>query len=293
MNNNSIIIQSAKKYLELGLSVIPTKADKLPALQWKPYQEVRLPNDEVESAFTRNDVSGVAIICGKVSGNLEVVDVDCKYDKKGTLWQSLWQVVEDTLPGLLPKTVIATTINKGYHIYYRCDVIEGNQKLAKNELNEVLIETRGEGGYVIAPPSPGYQLLQGDFGSIPMITEYERSVLLTVARSFDDLPLPVERASQLPSWNNGLSPFDDYNQRGDAVGLLEKNSWQRIKQQGDRIHLRRPGKKDGVSGNFHTGKRIFYCFSTSTQFESNKGYNPAGVYTLLEAFNDFCSSIIS
>jgi hypothetical protein len=58
-------------------------------------------------------------------------------------------------------------------LYYRCDVIEGNQKLAQrpataeevkenpNEKVLVLIETRGEGGYVVAPPTDGYKLSAG------------------------------------------------------------------------------------------------------------------------------------
>jgi|GEM_PF-649626 len=285
MNQN--ITESAKKLLACGLSVIPTRPDKTPAIPWKVYQENRMPIEAVENLFNQNSVSGIAIICGRVSANLEVLDVDCKNDKKGTLWQEFWKVVEDTIPGLLPRTVVTATVNGGYHVYYRCDVIEGNQKLAKNERNEVTIETRSEGGYVVAPPSPGYQLLQGNFDSIPVISEYERSVLLTVAKSFDEQPLPVNREMFLPASNNGLSPFDDYNQRADVVGLLEKHGWQRVKQQNERIHLRRSGKNDGISGNYHSIKRIFYPFTTSSDFEANRGYNPVGVYTILEADGDF------
>ncbi|RPI29821.1 MAG: hypothetical protein EHM61_00315 [Acidobacteria bacterium] len=65
------------------------------------------------------------------------------------------------------------------HLYYRADGVAGNQRLAFRRASEdaakVLIETRGEGGYVIAPGSPpachpsgkSYQLRQGSFDAIP------------------------------------------------------------------------------------------------------------------------------
>lgn len=130
---NQKITESAKKYLCDNLSVIPTRADKLPAIPWKQNQETKMPVEAVESLFNQSAVSGVAIICGKVSGNLEVLDIDCKNDKKGTLWQEFWQAVEDIMPGLMQKTVITATVNGGYHVYYRCNSIGGNQKLANNQ----------------------------------------------------------------------------------------------------------------------------------------------------------------
>lgn len=289
-NNNqdihSILIESAKAFLNAGLSVIPVR-EKLPAVsQWKSYQETPMQAGETAVLFGQSNVTGIAVVCGKVSCGLEVLDFDLKNHHTNDIWTEFWEVTENTMPGLLQKVAVTATINGGYHIYYRCDSIEGNRKLARNENNEILIETRGQGGYVIAPPSAGYQLLQGDFGSIPLITERERSVLFSVAASFDEQPLPEDKELSLPSWSNGLSPFEDYNQRGDAIGLLQKHGWQIVKQQGERIHLRRPGKKEGISGNFHSGKRLFFAFSTSTAFEA-KAYNPVGVYTLLEAFGDY------
>jgi hypothetical protein len=42
---------------------------------------------------------------------------------------------------------------------------------------ETLIETRGQGGYIVAPETPGYSFIQGDFTTIPNITEIDRDIL--------------------------------------------------------------------------------------------------------------------
>jgi hypothetical protein len=35
--------------------------------------------DELTKMLSHNKCQGIAVICGAVSGNLEVIDVDCKY----------------------------------------------------------------------------------------------------------------------------------------------------------------------------------------------------------------------
>jgi len=51
--------------------------------------------------------SAVAIICGKVSLNLEVIDIDSKYDHNGTLTKDFFTLVEDNLPDIGNKLVIS------------------------------------------------------------------------------------------------------------------------------------------------------------------------------------------
>lgn len=82
----------AKQYLSWGLSVIPTTEDKRPTISWKPYQTEKLEPQEADKVF--NGAKGIAIITGKVSGGLEVVDVDTKHDNTGTLWEEF----KDSIP---------------------------------------------------------------------------------------------------------------------------------------------------------------------------------------------------
>jgi len=281
----------AKEYLKAQLSVIPTTENKLPALPtWKPYQSQRLKEDEVESLFSGANVKGLAIICGAISGGLEVIDVDTKHDTTGSLWDELRTLIEDNLPELYNRLVIAQTRSGGYHIYYRCSSIAGNLKLSTKINREVLIETRGEGGYVIAPPTPKYTYIQGEPGNIPTIAKEERDILLSIAKSFNELEevKPKVNTPTSTTYNSiGLSPFEDYNQRGDIVELLESNGWRVVSQRGQRINLLRPGSTDSkTSGNYHTGLRVLRVFSSSTEFNPDKGYSPSQVFSLMECNGD-------
>lgn len=267
---------------------------------------------EVEKERTRKDgtkytekgikafapAEGIAIIEGKVSGSLEVIDVDCKHDPTGTLWERYQALIEAALPELYPRLVIATTRTKGYHIYYRCQEIEGNQKLANLANKEVIIETRGEGGYVVAHPTGGYAFTQGGPGNIPTITPGERARLLELARSFDEKPAkkseppqsqpaPIQEATAQGSSIIELSPFEDYNNRGDVIALLKAHGWKEVGTEGERVKVSRPGDTDAKdSGDYHKGLKILKVFSTSTEFEAGQGYNPSQVFTLIACGRD-------
>lgn len=220
--------ESALNYLSVGLSVIPVNSNKKPAVQkWAQYQKERMEPEVARQVW--KDYYGVALIGGEVSGGLECIDVDCKYDITGKLWESFYA----GLCGLscFHKLVIATTQNKGYHVFYRCSEVAGNQKLAerlpceadlikenaklteenakaspdkqkplhtsvKTLPNKVLIETRGEGGYFLVYPSKGYELLDGVDSMFDTlrhaITPEERQQLFDLAISHDSIEDPTE-----------------------------------------------------------------------------------------------------
>jgi hypothetical protein len=194
------------------------------------------------------------------------------------------------------KLLIVTTVSNGFHIYYRCEQIQGNQKLANRpatpeELKEnpnlkefVLIETRGEGGYVIAPPTEGYKKYQND--KVPRISVHEREILFSCARMFNKKIDEVKPPASTEGIGYGLKPWEDYNNRADIISLLEQHGWTVVEKAGERIFLKRPGAKSFTSANYHTGLKIFYVFTTSSQFE-NKGYPPFAVFAMLECNNDF------
>lgn len=77
----------------------------------------------------------------KTGNGLIVIDVDCKKGKNG---------MEQLKPFLatFPKTKVAKTCNDGYHFYYKVDR-EVRNSIALMEG----IDVRGDGGYVLAPPS--------------------------------------------------------------------------------------------------------------------------------------------
>src|SRR5204863_7012750 len=91
----------------------------------------------------------------------------------------------------LSRGYLEATPAGGRHLLYRCDKIEGNQKLATRsdgEKRQTLIETRGEGGLIIVAPSHGtvhpsgkpYLLLRGGISSIRTILAHQRALLFSV-----------------------------------------------------------------------------------------------------------------
>src|SRR5262249_23065288 len=144
--------------------VIPVRPDgsKRPTLPtWQQYQE-QLPTEPEVAAWWQDYTRGIGIIGGAVSGNLECIDID-----RGELVEPWCRLVELASPGLLDRLCIGRTPREpaGYHIRYRCNgvIIPGNQKLASEPgkdpktgkpISITLVETRGEGGYAIAPGSP-------------------------------------------------------------------------------------------------------------------------------------------
>lgn len=315
------IKDKAKEYLRAQISIIPTKSDKTPALkEWKQYQTKRINEEDIEGFFSRAEVGGLAIICGAISGNLEVIDVDTKYDITGSLWDNLKTLIQDNLPEISNKLVIAQTKSGGYHIYYRCSSIAGNLKLAQrpttpqekeetykkekskgaeeqtaksradNDKVRVLVETRGEGGYVIAPPTPNYSYIQGEPGNIPTLALGERDILFSIAKSFNELAEVKPKVSTISFStysSTGLNPFEDYNQRGDIVVLLKEKGWTVVSEIGERINLLRPGSTDSkTSGNYHKGLKVLRVFSSSTIFNPDRAYSPAQVFTILECSED-------
>jgi len=244
------MIKAANYYANQGFSVIPIGDNKRAIFPWTEFQSKIMDEATMKVQFTNPRSNNIAIIGGAVSGGLEIVDVDLKYDVSGTLWERLKAELGD----LMDLLYVVRTKSGGYHLYYRSEEIEGNQKLAmrhatKEELKEtphakeiVLIETRGEGGYVLAPPSEGYTK-EKEF-KINLITLEQRESILSICRSFNEVVKEVRQQVITESDNFQLTPWDDYNNKCDVVALLEKHGWTWIERKGDRDYLKRTGKTD-------------------------------------------------
>lgn len=279
------------KFKEIdGLQFIPVKSDKRPIPE--EWQKTRKKYD-----YSKAD--GVGLVCGIISGGIEAIDFDTKYDLTGHLFDDYKRYVKSIDPELLKKMVVQRTQSGGYHFIYRCAEIEGNKKLArrkatpeeseKGEKIKVLIETRGEAGYIACYPMKGYDLVYGDFEHIQTITPEERQTLHTVAKSFNEVATEFKPKVHVEKKRiNGLDVFEDYNNRSDVVSLLEKHGWCSVGLKGSKTFLRRPGDtKAKTSGNYDSDKNWFSVFSTSTEFDSETPYLPYAVYTILECNGDY------
>ncbi len=128
--------EQALKYLSNSWSVIPVGQNKLPLIEWKDFQSRLATPEEASSWWEKWPDANIGVVTGKISG-ITVIDVD---QKSGGL---------ETLKMLrLPMTAIAKTGGGGWHYYF---------KYAEGISNKAGIfpgiDIRGEGGYVVAPPS--------------------------------------------------------------------------------------------------------------------------------------------
>ena len=309
--------KQAGDYIGAGLAVMPTKAKdglpKYPAVsEVVPIRSQPLTAGEFTELEEGRPIrggaikptgktEGIAILTGAVSGGLELLDIDTKYDLTGTLWADLSKAIQTELPDLWPLLTIAETISGGRHILYRCETISGNKKLAsrpateeeraKGETKHALLETRGEGGYLVAAPTQGYKLTQGSYLSIPTITPEQRTALWCIAADFDQLPEeePTQTTKERKPKEDGspLTPMGDYNERGDVVGLLASHGWKVVRRSGQRVYLLRSGSpSSAISGNWHEGKRRLYVFSTSTSLPAEKPLSATDVFNVLECGGD-------
>jgi hypothetical protein len=279
-----------------GIQIIPVDEKKVPLVAgWQKTQ-------------TRYDLSrfpklgGIGLATGSISGNVEVIDIDQKYSLDGKLFDNYKRLVGYASISLLKRLCVAQTRSGGYHIIYRCASIERNVKLAQRHSTDVerfenpsdrvrvLIETRGEGGQIVVAPTPGYKFLNLSLSSIPTISEEEREILISCARQLNEYYVepPSFKPVQRQATSEGLSPGDDYNQRGDVVALLESHGWTRVQHLHNKMHMRRPGQTSALtSGNFDFDTRWWSVFTTSTQFEPEKGYKPWHVFAMLECKGDY------
>jgi hypothetical protein len=279
-------------YLKSGINCIAVDGNKRAIRPWKKYQTQMITEAEFESQMADAKAKGVAVICGKISGNLGILDIDAKYDLSGSLWSDFLDLLPDYLK---PKLYIVETKNNGYHIYYFCEALNGNTKLAQRYTTDqerkdtphdkvrVLIETREEGGYAVAPPTVGYKIAGAL--EIPTITAEERQQLFEAARSFNQVYDEVRESKAQVNDGFSLSPFDDYNKRGqdDMINRLVSAGWKVVTSNSKKVVFLRPGKTESKSsGDFNYDKNWFCVFTTSSEFEPLKAYKPAAVFCKLE-----------
>ena len=133
------LVSQALRLAEEGFPVFPCKSDKTPACKQGFYDATTDP-DKIQQLFARADAKLIGLPTGKASGLL-VIDIDKKNGKNGFKWPALNE---------LPPTRLVATVNGGRHYYFKMP--DANIKCSVNLLYEG-VDVRGDGGYVIAPPS--------------------------------------------------------------------------------------------------------------------------------------------
>lgn len=132
------ILSWAVKYWKY-YSIIPVGLDKRPTTDWKKYQTEKADEAQIRAWFGGENPPNIGIVTGEISG-ITVVDVEAGGD-----WESY------------PVTQTAKTGNGGYHLYYR--YAPGVKNSARIR---TLTDIRGDGGFVVAPPSITDYMVNGE-----------------------------------------------------------------------------------------------------------------------------------
>jgi len=135
-------IDFARAYAGLKWQSFPCRPrDKTPLVRWA---DVATTEDNMLLGWwDTTPAANIGIACGKRSG-IVVVDVDADHDG----FESLAELAIDY--GALPDTPMSKTGSGGRHIFFKHPGVEIRNSAGKLGKG---IDIRGDGGYVVAPPS--------------------------------------------------------------------------------------------------------------------------------------------
>lgn len=314
------VAQVAGIWQAAGVSIVPIldNGTKRPAVRWASYQVTAPTLGEISDWWGNGRQYGLALICGNVSGGLELLEVEGRATTTDQLNEIINRCDElgvghvwDLLTGA--QGYSESSPSGGLHLLYRISDhdVPGNTKLASNVDRECLAETRGEGGYVIVAPTSGlchpsgepWALITGQYGNVPTISWEDRCNIHDAIRRALDVSPPVTvalmsaspaeltaRSFSLSAPSAGsLSPGDEFEAKTDWTEILP--GWYEHPSQGHVRYWTRPGKdpRDGISATTSraSDRDRLYVFSTSTVLPSETPITKFGAYAMLNFNGDF------
>lgn len=275
-------------------SVIPVSKGKVPLFEHTFFKE-RMPIDSIDKMFSK--AYGVGVACGEISGGLECIDFDDhkkKYDIAGIFSQF---VKNEHVRSLIDqkKVFIQQTPSGGYHFIYRYDAKEYDSsfKMAMWDKDDVMIETRGNGGYFVSSPTPGYKSKLGDLLELITIDEFDRDLIIELCKSFN---IYEKEASEEVGENANFHDTDpvsyfNFHKSGYAKNLLKDTGWTHVDTDSNKTERwRRPGKDKGISATWgHKNNALFIFSSSVSDFKTRCYYTPFQILVVIRfkgKFND-------
>lgn len=207
----SSVYDAARAYLTAGVSVIPVRGKQPTLKSWVMWQQHRPTMATLDQWHKAELLSGVGVICGKVSNNLVVVDLD-----------SLLAVqnFEESFPNLLDTYAILSGSRRGLHYYYYVDNLPPTTIAP-------LCELRANGSYVVAAPSlhaSGNHYSVEQRQDVMRVHNLENVVAwIKAQRPAPELNVPIPRTPARPVALPGrFIPRDEYFARRYTEAALDK-----------------------------------------------------------------------
>lgn len=142
----SKFLDAALEYAARGWAVFPlAEGQKVPAVKGG-FKVATTDPEQIKAAWGHRPNFNIGIATGEVSGGLIVIDIDVDPDKGEDGMERLrtWEITN----GDLPETVCAETGRGGMHLLFKSD-----QPIGCSVNADYGIDIRGDGGYIVAPPS--------------------------------------------------------------------------------------------------------------------------------------------
>lgn len=311
-NNLADVWFEVENLLNQNISVVPVRDKdsiyngklyqaKTPYKEWKTYQYEIIDRAVLFQEMTSKDTTAIAMICGAISGNLEVIDFDVKY--KPGIDAVVLSAMRELYPDIFAKLRSHRTRSGGTHLVYRIaeHEVPASTHLAEREATpeelaadtsknkrktRCFIETRGTGGMATAPPSLGYAIIN----NIPVqtITWEERCSIIELCKAYNEY-IVEEKPYKPPKSEVDYydeNPFAHYNRTVDPVELFKEYGWTYVRKHGDYIWFTRPGGRRGeVHAGYNTNTCTYRVWGTKADLDSERSYTPSTILAHYR-FND-------
>lgn len=143
VQDKQALVDAACRYLDMGLSVIPCNG-KVATANWKIFIQRRADRAIVDAWQRRGVLNNVAVICGEVSRNLVVLDLDGDTAVDAFAERFEYSDILDTW-------TVRSGSGHGMHLYWRVQHLPRTMRALGLTIGNV--ELRANGCYVVAPPS--------------------------------------------------------------------------------------------------------------------------------------------
>ena len=136
------LIEAASAYAALGLSILPLSGKRPALTSWTAFQQTAATPEVIRGWSSAGLIQNIGLICGAVSGNLIVLDLD---------GAAGYPAFAATFPHLTDTFTVATGGGIGRHVYFYADRLPSSVKAMGTPIGN--LELCAEGRQVVAPPS--------------------------------------------------------------------------------------------------------------------------------------------
>jgi hypothetical protein len=176
--------------------------------------------------------------------SLQCLDIDSKNhdDPEGMLKQFFDMLKKQGFD--FNNVIVQETVNKGAHIIYRADTLKKSVKISRKGSGETLIETRGQGAYIVMWEPEKFN----NIDRLTTISPEMEKMLLNTAKAFDE------------SISKSVNVFTQFNETTSCVDLLVRYGWSIVGNSDDRwVEMLRSGETTSTSSGkvFNDSNRAY------------------------------------